>query len=407
MKTLKDFDFSEKRVLVRCDFNVPMNNEENILDDFKIKKSLPTIKYLISQNAKIILMSHLDALENGVMPGINTVKNRLEELLGIGVKKVDDCVGAEVETAVNDLLAGEILLLENLRLRKALNCEAPSQDFFQILGQKFDGIFGRSQRLRTGIIANLCSKFGKKMRTVFLDEGFCNLERKEETENNEEFAKQLANLGDIFINDAFAVCHRAHASVVGVPKFLPHAGGLLLEMELENLNKILKNPEHPLVVLIGGAKVETKHKFIENISGIADFVLIGGLLKKEIIGKNIKFKNPEKILGQENNLDDKDISGETIELFSQKIMQAKTILWNGPFGFTEDENFAKGTLAIAQAIIKSGAFCVVGGGQTVEFLDKEGILDKFGYVSTGGGAMLDYLSGEELPGLRALEQNGK
>ena len=343
LKLLQDFNVSEKRILVRCDFNVPQDVDGNILDDFKIKKSLPTIQYLLEQNAKIILMSHLDVLENGTMPTMDSVKSKLEELLGVSIKKTDDCVGPEVLKSANNLQTGEILLLENVRFHK------------------------------------------------------------EETENSEAFTKELADLGDIYINDAFAVCHRAHASVAGVPKYLPHGAGFLLEEELKNLDIILKNPARPLVVLVGGAKVETKYKFIENISEIADTVLIGGLLKKEIIEENLQFKNPEKIIGPEDNLSAKDLDEKTIELFCQKIAEAKTILWNGPFGFFEEKEFEAGTLKIAQAIIKSGAFSVVGGGQTVEFLNKEGMLDKFSYVSTGGGAMLDYLSDQQLPGLKALE----
>lgn len=342
MKMIQDIDVFEKRILVRCDFNVPLNEDGTIGEDFKIKKTLPTINYLLKQNAKIILMSHLDQLENGIMPKMDVVKNRLQELLGIDVKKADDCVGEKVLEVVNNLQAGEILLLENLRTHK------------------------------------------------------------EETENSDNFAKELANLADIYINDAFAVCHRAHASVVGVPKYLPHAFGFLLQEEIKNLDKILKNPDRPLVVLVGGAKVETKYKFIESISKTADLVLIGGLLKKEISEENIQFKNSEKIIGPVDNLDAKDLNEKTIELFCQKIAGAKTILWNGPFGLVEDEAYKKGTLELAKAIVKSTAFSVVGGGETIEFLNKEGMLDRFSYVSTGGGAMLDYLSDGQLPGLKAL-----
>jgi phosphoglycerate kinase len=343
-KTLKEFEVISELVLVRCDFNVPMDSKGKILDDFKIQKTLPTLKYLIENNARIVLVSHLDAREDGTMPTMDPIKTKLEELLKVTVKKADDCVGPKVLHMATDLQDSEILLLENVRLHK------------------------------------------------------------EEMENDYEFARQLSRLAKYYINDAFAVCHRKHASVASVPHFLPSGIGFLLEEELKNLDRILKNPEHPLITLVGGAKVKTKEKFIEKISQVSDLVLLGGLLKKEINEAGITFTNPEKILGPEKNLDAPDLDNEAVTLFTEKIAGAKTILWNGPFGDTEKEEFSAGTLAIAQAIIASSAFSVVGGGQTIEFLRKEGMLDKFGYASTGGGAMLDYLSGEELPGLVALEE---
>ena len=344
LKTIKDFEVFSERVLVRCDFNVPMDDKGIILDDFKIQKTLPTLRYLIENNARIILVSHLDALEDGTMPTMDSVREKLESLLKVTVKKADDCIGTKVLHMANDLQDGEILLLENVRLHK------------------------------------------------------------EETENNYEFAQALAKLAKYYINDAFAVCHRKHASVASVPHLLPSAAGFLLEEELKNLDRILKNPERPLLVLVGGAKVETKEKFIEKISQIADTVLLGGLLKKEINETGTIFTKPEKIIGPDKNLEAKDLDEDAINLFVKHIAGAKTILWNGPFGDTENKAFQKGTLTIAKAILASSAFSVVGGGQTVEFLRHQGLLEKFGYASTGGGAMLDYLSGEELPGLEALKQ---
>jgi phosphoglycerate kinase len=225
---------------------------------------------------------------------------------------------------------------------------------------------------------------------------------KEETAGDLEFAKKLSYLGDIYVNEAFSVCHRNHASITGVPQFLPHCMGLLLEKEINSLNKVLKNPAKPMVSVVGGTKVETKSKYIDKISEVSDFVIISGLLKEEILAKNIKFKYPEKIIGPEDNLHALDIDEKTIKMFSEKVMQAKTILWNGPFGKFEDEAYAKGTLAIAKSIIDSKAFSVVGGGETVEFLEKQGMIDKFSHVSTGGGAMLNYLSGDKLPGNEEL-----
>ncbi|KKP43477.1 MAG: hypothetical protein UR46_C0010G0002 [Parcubacteria group bacterium GW2011_GWA1_33_6] len=345
LKTLKDFELKNKKVLVRCDFNVPLDDDGNILDDFKIKESLPTIKYLIEKEAKIILMSHLGELEGKIIPSLtlNKVKDKLEDLLGITILKANDCIGKEVKTQADALKSKEVLLLENLKFHK------------------------------------------------------------EEIDNDAEFAKQLSTLADIYINDAFASCHRAYASIVGIPKYLTHGAGLLLEREVRNLKLILENPKKPVLVIIGGVKLETKMKFINNILKVADYIIINGLIKKEIMAKELIFQYPEKIISPVDFLEAPDISNQTITLFTEKIMSAGTILWNGPFGRFEDDQYKKGTLAIANAIIKSGAFSVVGGGQTVEFLNKEGIASKFNHISTGGGAMLDYLSGDVLPGLEALE----
>ena len=345
MKTLKDFSVTGKRVLVRCDFNVPTDKDNNIIDDFRIKEALPTIKYLIESRAKIILMSHLDPESTGVADKKYTLDKVAECLAGylnFSIEKEDDCVGPDAENESNKLKAGRVLLLENLRFYK------------------------------------------------------------EETENNLEFAKKLSFLGDIYVNDAFSVCHRKNASVTGVPGYLPKCAGLLLEKEIQALDKVIQNSEKPMVAIIGGKKVETKAKFIDNISEVADFVIVSGLIAKEVLEKNIKFKYPEKIITPTGQLDSLDINEESVKLFEEKIATAKTILWNGPFGKFEEDKYAKGTLAIAKVIIKSKAFSVVGGGETVEFIEKHGMIDKFSHVSTGGGAMLAYSSGEELPGLKAL-----
>ncbi|MCX6721269.1 MAG: phosphoglycerate kinase [Candidatus Staskawiczbacteria bacterium] len=347
MKTLKDFSVVDKRILVRCDFNVPVDKKGDVLDDFRIKKSLDTIKYLVENKAKIILMSHLDPESTGVADKKYTLDNvaeKLSELLNLPIIKATDCIGPELEGQSNELDHGKILLLENLRFYK------------------------------------------------------------EETENNLEFAKKLSYLGDIYVNDAFSVDHRPHASIVGVPQFLPSCAGLLLEKELDSLDKAIKNPEKPMTALIGGAKVETKSNFINEISKVADFVILGGLLAKEVAEKNIEFLHQEKIIVPFGDQGGLDIDDESVKLFSEKILQSKTVLWNGPFGKFEEEKYAKGTLGLANAIIASGAYSVVGGGETVEFLEKRGMLDKFSWVSTGGGAMLAYLSGEKLPGLEALKQ---
>ena len=350
MKSLKDFNINNKRVLVRSDFNVPLDDKQNILDDFRLRESLLTIKYLIENRAKIILMSHLDPESTGLVNPIfklDKVAEKLSEYLGFAIAKADDCIGPALEGQSNNLEAGQILLLENLRFHK------------------------------------------EESRP----EGYPDL----------EFAKKLSYLGDIYVNDSFSVCHRAHASIVGLPEYLPSCIGLLLEKELNNLNKILKSSERPMIAIVGGKKVETKAKFIDKISQIADCVIISGLLKKEVQDKKIVFLHPEKILGPDDSLDALDIDQKTIDLFCEKILQAKTILWNGPFGKFEDEKYAKGTLSLAQAIIESKAFSVVGGGETVEFLKKQGMIEKFSHVSTGGGAMMAYLAGDKLPGLEALK----
>jgi len=347
-KTLKDFDFKDKKVLIRCDFNIPLDDNNAILDDFKIRATLPTIQYLIDKGAKVILMSHLDP-ENTKLVSLeftlDNVRDRLSELLSTEVKKTEDCLGEKVKKEVNELKSREVLLLENLRFHK------------------------------------------------------------DETDNTEEFAKKLAELGDIFINDAFAESHREYASIVGIPKFLPHGAGLLMEKEIKNLNSVLDNTKRPLLALVGGAKVKTKVKFLESISDFADTVIISGPIKLEMESEHIDFDNEDKILFPIEGLEDLDISDKTLGMFLPKILEAKTIIWNGPFGRIEDEEFKKGTLKIANAIIESGAFSVVGGGSTVEFLHKEGIIAKFSHVSTGGGAMLDFFSGVVLPGIKALEIN--
>lgn len=352
LKTLKDFNVKGKKVLVRCDFNVPLNVNGGILDDFRILQVLPTVQYLIKSKAKVILMSHLADPKGRIVENLrlDNIKNELKKLLDVPVSKADDCVGKEVENRVSKVKSGEVLLLENLRFHK------------------------------------------------------------EETNNDPGFAKKLSKLGEIYINEAFSVCHRQHASIVGVPKYLPHGAGFLLEKEIKNLNKILgkslpagKQAKRPLVVIIGGKKVETKSEFIDKISEIADSVIISGLIKKEIVDKKIEFKNSNKIISPIDNFGALDISEKTIGMFREKILKAKMIVWNGPFGKFEDENFKNGTLQIAKAIIQSKAFSVVGGGETIEFLKKEGMIDQFNHVSTGGGAMLSYLAGEKLPGLKALQ----
>ena len=332
--------------MVRCDFNVPLGDKGFILDDFRIKKTIPTVEYLIEKRARVILMSHLGRPEGKPAEELRLtpIQDKLTEYLDVSVTKAPDCVGSEIENWTKKMQSGEVLLLENLRFHK------------------------------------------------------------EEEENDEGFAKELSNLGDIYINDAFGASHRAHASVVGVAKFLPSGAGLLLEKEIEVLSGLRDNPQKPLIAIIGGAKVEKKAKLINKFSKIADFILISGLIQKEAREKNIQFDHPEKIIEPVDEArDGKDIGPKTIELFREKISQAKTVFWNGPLGEIEKEEFTKGTKAIAQSIVESGAFSVVGGGETVYLFQKIGLTDNFNHLSTGGGAMLEFLSGEELPGIKVLE----
>jgi phosphoglycerate kinase len=260
------------------------------------------------------------------------------------VNKAPDCIGKGIEEWTKKMMEGEILILENLRFHK------------------------------------------------------------EEEENDRKFAEELSKMGDIYINEAFGASHRSHASVVGITEFLPSAAGFLLEKEIKELSALTDNPKKPMVAIVGGAKAETKSKVINKISKVADWVLISGLIQKEILNKGIKIENQEKILFPMDEVaGGLDIGSKTIEAFKKKIAEAKTIFWNGPFGMIEEEEFSKGTIEIAKAIAESQAYSVIGGGETIEFANRIGLLDKFNYVSTGGGAMMEFLSGELLPGIEVLK----
>lgn len=383
LKTLKDIELKNKRTLVCVNFDIPISEKREILDNFKIRESLPTIRYLIKQKAKIILISYVGR------PGGKEVKSlslkpiagELSRLLKKKVAFSKNIFGVKVERLIKKMFFGNILLLENIRFWK------------------------------------------------------------EEEQNSREFAEKLAKLGDIYINEAFANSHRENASIVGIPRFLPSAAGFLLEKEIKELNKILKNPKHPLIAIIGGAKISTKIKVISKFLRIADKVLIGGALANDIFAfqgfnmgkskidkisfpevKKINLRNPKlflpvdlkswdgkKIYYREiNEIGDKekvlDIGSKTIDLFSDLIKKAKTVVWNGPLGLVEKKPFDKSTRVIAEAIAKSRAYSVVGGGDTVAFLRQIKKDKKFNYISTAGGAMLDYLTNETLPGIEALEQ---
>jgi len=346
MKTLKDVDFRGKKVLVRCDFNVPLDEKGNILDDFRIRQTIPTIEYLIKKGAKIILISHLGRPGGKVVENLRLtpVQEKLMEYLDVSITKAQDCIGPEIEKWIAEMQPGEILLLENVQFNPG------------------------------------------------------------EKKNDLSFAKTLASYADIFIMEAFGQAHRNYASITGIPKYLPSGIGFLVEKEIEALTELRESPEKPLISIIGGAKVETKVKFIDKISEISKWVLIGNLIQKEIKDKNIQLKNPQKVIGPVDDIEGKDIGPKTINLFKEKIALAKTVFWSGPLGKIEEKQFQRGSEEIAQTIIESGASSVVGGGETVEFINKFGLTEKFNHLSTGGGAMLDFISDGTLVGIEAISR---
>ncbi len=383
MKLLKNGEFKNKRVFVRCDFNVGIDNDGAIIDDFRIVKTLPTIKFLSKNGAVVVLASHLE--KDKRLVSLEVVAERLGKLLVDEVEFLDDCVGERIEKEIKAARPGQILLLENLRFHN------------------------------------------------------------EEKTNDNDFARKLSRLGDIYVNEAFSCSHRAHASIVGVPEYLPSYAGFLLEEELENLSRITKNPAHPFVVIIGGAKVETKSRMIVNISKVADHILVGSKIgediliqKQQLMGRPsvkrdpavdaINLTNPKihmpvdgvlalndisegylrtAAIGKMRSEEDiYDIGPETIKFFADIIKEAETIFFNGPVGWFEKQEFSSGTKMILEAISRAhNAYRVAGGGETIEAIHKYGAEKIFNFISTGGGAMLEYLSGNILPGVAALEKN--
>jgi phosphoglycerate kinase len=386
--SVRDLDLKGRRVLMRVDFNVPLEKGV-IADDTRIRAALPTIRYVIERGGKLILMSHLGR-PKGPDPklSLKPVAQRLGELLGKEVKMAPDCIGPEVEEIVAEMKEGDVILLENLRFHKG------------------------------------------------------------ETANDPEFARKLASLCDLYVNDAFGTAHRAHASTEGVTRFVPQAAaGFLMEKEIEYLSKAVQSPEHPFVVILGGAKVSDKIGVLTNMLERADAILIGGgmaytflkaqgygvgrsLLEKdkldlarEIMEKarqiGVEFKLPattviaDRFASDANSTVVKsteipkgwigvDIGPETVEEFSEVIEKAKMIVWNGPLGVYEFDKFAKGTIAIAKLLAESDAITIIGGGDCVAAVHKAGVADKMTHISTGGGASLEFLEGKELPGIAAL-----
>ena len=348
IKTIRDFEFKNKRVLVRCDFDVPLNEKGEILDDFRIRQAISTIKYLINEKAKVILMGHLGRPDGKALEELRLtpIQNKLMEELDVSITKTQDCIGEEIEKRTREMAGGDVLLLENLRFH---------------IGEQ---------------------------------------------ENDDNFSRELSKLGDIYINNAFANSHRNHASMTGVPKYLPSAAGLTLEKEIKSLSSLTENPRKPLVAIIGGKKVETtKLKLINKFSEKGNWVLIGDLVKKALKEKNVELEHPQQIIEPVDEVQGKDIGPKTINIFKEKITKAKTIFWNGPLGLVEKEEFSRGTEELLKAISESKAFSVVGGGDTTKVVFRLGLTDKFNHVSTGGGAMLAYLAGEKLPGIEALDKS--
>lgn len=389
-KTVRDLDVAGKKVLVRVDFNVPLNDKGEITDDTRITASLPTIQYLLEQKAAVILMAHLGRPKGQVKPELSLapVANHLGKLLGKKILFAPDCVGEAAQAAASKLKPGHILLLENLRFHK------------------------------------------------------------EEEKNDMEFAEKLASLADLYVNDGFGVSHRAHASVEGVTHFLPAAAGFLLEKEIQYVGQAVTNPLHPFVAIIGGAKVSDKIGVISNLLDKVDTLLIGGGmantflaaqgykmgksfveedkldLAKELLAKAKKNKvnmllptdlvmaaafapDVEHVTEKVKNLNQAymalDIGAETSKAYAEALADAKMIVWNGPMGVFEMDAFCKGTEAVAKAVAKSRATSIVGGGDSVAAIEKLGLAKRITHISTGGGASLEYLEGKVLPGVAALD----
>lgn len=389
-KTVEDIDVSGKRVLVRCDFNVPLNEQGDITDTKRIDESIKTIKYLINNKAKIILCSHLGRPKGEFNDkySLAPVARYLSKVLGIDVRLAKNVVGENAKSIAASLKDGEVMMLENVRFHK------------------------------------------------------------EEELNDENFSKELASLADIYVNDAFGTAHRAHASTAGVAKFLPSVCGFLIKKEIDVMGEVLTNPKHPFIAILGGAKVSDKIGVINNLLEKVDALIVGGgmaytflnalgysvgnsicehdkiSLAKDIMSKarerSVKFLVPvDNVVGKEYDKDTEyetvgsdsipqgvmglDIGPKTIKIFSDAIKGAGTVVWNGPMGVFEWKNFRNGTLEIAKAVAESGAVSIIGGGDSAAAIEKLGYADKMTHISTGGGASLEFLEGKALPGIDVLE----
>ena len=388
-KTVRDIDVAGKRVMVRVDFNVPLDKNGQVADDTRIVEALPTINYLIEQKAKVILISHLGRPkgkfdEKYIM---DPIAKKLSELLGRDVVKVDECVGDLPRAAIDLMQGGDVIMLENVRFHP------------------------------------------------------------EEEKNDEKFSRQLAELADIYVNDAFVTAHRAHASTEGITEFLPSVAGFLMENELNVLGRLLAHPEHPFAAILGGAKVSDKMAVISNLLDKVDTMIIGGGMSNTFlqaqgynVGKSLlemdKVDLAKSLLVEAKNKGVKlllpvdvvvapgaapdaqqktvpvsqipaewmalDIGPDTVALFTDALKTANTIVWNGPMGVFEMAPFAKGTEAIMHALAGSKATTIVGGGDSASAVKKAGVADKITHISTGGGASMEFLEGKVLPGVAAL-----
>jgi phosphoglycerate kinase len=394
-KTVRDIQVAGKRVLVRADFNVPLNEAGEITDDIRIRAALPTIEYLRNKGARVILCSHLGRPKGNVVEGLRLtpVAVRLSELLGAPVVKTDDCIGSEVERTVAAMAPGDVVLLENLRFHP------------------------------------------------------------EERANDPDFAKQLAALADVYVNDAFGTAHRAHASTEGVAHFLPGVAGFLIERELEFLGTALAEPAHPFVAILGGAKVSSKIGVIENLLPKVDHLIVGGgmantflkaqgyevgasLLEEDKLelARDLLVRAGEKLVlpvdvvvadafaadarhqtvsidqvpagpapGSDEGWRILDIGPKSVERFREVLKTAKTVVWNGPMGVFEFPTFAAGTVAIAKALAGTDATTIIGGGDSAAAVKQAGLSEAMTHISTGGGASLEFLEGKILPGVAALQ----
>lgn len=390
-KTVRDIDLKDKKVIVRCDFNVPLDENGKITDNRRIVGALDTIKYLLEQNAKIILMSHLGRPKGEVKPefSLKPVAEELSRLLGKDVKLASDIIGESAKTLTSNMKSGDIVLLENIR---------------------FDA---------------------------------------REEKNDLEFAKQLASMAEIYVNDAFGTAHRAHSSTAGIAQYLPAVSGFLMEKELNFLGTALENPKRPFVAILGGAKVSDKIAVIDNLLNKVNSLIIGGAMANTFIKamgynvgnslcetdkidlaneliekaklKNIKLmlpidakigkefnKNTESKIVDINNVPEGwsifDIGPKTIELYKKELENAKTIVWNGPVGLFEFDQFAIGTNSVAEILASlDNATTIIGGGDSAAAVEKSGLADKMTHISTGGGASLEFLEGKKLPGVECLQ----
>ena len=388
-KTVKDIDLKGKKVFVRCDFNVPMDENQNITDNTRIVAALPTINYLLEQNCKIILASHLGRPKGEFKPefSLKPVAKELSKLLNKEVIMAEDVVGEDAMKKASELKEGEILLLENVRFHR------------------------------------------------------------EETDNDPEFAKKLASMAEVYVNDAFGTAHRAHSSTTGIADYLPAVAGFLIEKELKFLGEAINNPERPFMAILGGAKVSDKIGVIDSLLDKVDTLMIGGGmaytffkaqgyevgnsiceldkldLAKELMekakNKGVKLMLPvDTKVGKEYKQDTEsktvknteipadwegfDIGEETIKLYSEELQKAKTVIWNGPLGLFEFPQFAIGTNSIANVLANLNATTIIGGGDSAAAVKKAGLEDKMTHISTGGGASLEFIEGKKLPGIECL-----